>query len=267
MSKKHKLDGDDAALVKKSVNEEAETVRHISRRMSARAESGNNSVLSSVPFKRKVDSSDRAADRPKKSGQKKRTDSGKSKHAAKNIKRCRSVETLFRNAYRAQLDMLSLAATKANIMISLNGLLMSILVISGTHFIEINGLFVIPIAVFLTSCAIATSFAAISARPEISRRQFTRSDFESDEARLLVFEEFSDLDEREYRDSMVRMLGNRQRIYCNMIAHVHELGTTADRKYRQLYYSYTVFIVGVVLTVLTLLTLMGLKWLGLLSFV
>jgi len=37
----------------------------------------------------------------------------------------KAVETMYRNAYRAQLDMISLAATKANIMISLNGFMVS----------------------------------------------------------------------------------------------------------------------------------------------
>lgn len=181
------------------------------------------------------------------------------------IKGNRSIDTLLRNAYRAQLDMLALAATKANIMISLNGLLMSMLIISGTHLISINGMYIIPIAIFLVTCAIATTFAVFAARPEISRKKYKYSDFVQDEARLMVFEEFSDLQETEYIDAMTDLLRNPKRIYRSMLAHIHDLGTTADKKYQNLYYSYTAFMAGTIITVLSLLALAVLKWSGTLA--
>ena len=198
----------------------------------------------------------------------------KSKSRAKNARRAssvdlskgsRGVDTLLRNAYRSQLDMLALAATKANIMISLNGLLMSMLIISGTHLVAINGTYVIPIVIFLVTCASATTFAVFAARPEISRNTYKYSDFVRDEARLLVFEEFSDLRESEYIEAMTDLLSDPQRTYQSMIAHIHELGTTADKKYQHLYYSYTVFMAGTIITVLSLLILVALRWTGVMA--
>lgn len=176
------------------------------------------------------------------------------------IKASRGVDTLLRNAYRAQLDMLALAATKANIMISLNGLLISILIISSTHLISINGLHLIPVGIFMLTCAMAITFAVFAARPSISRKKHDYKEFECDDAHLLSFEEFSDLDETEYVDAMYEMLQNSDRVYKNMITHVHELGVEADRKYRFLYYSYTAFMAGTIITVLTILAVLVLKW-------
>lgn len=172
----------------------------------------------------------------------------------------RGIDTLLRNAYRAQLDMLSLAAVKANIMISLNGLLISMLIISGSHFISVDIWFSIPILLFLLSSALATIFAVLAARPDVSRQKYSPKDFRQGKAHLLVFEEFSDLSEKQYVKAMSRMLGDDDQVYRNMIAHVHELGSTADRKYRNLHCSYTVFIGGIVLSVLSLLILEGMKW-------
>ena len=119
---------------------------------------------------------------------------GKSKKKSKSSKKGkfsarRGIDSLLRNAYRAQLDMLSLAAVKANIMISLNGLLISMLIISGTHIIGIEIWFAIPILLFLLSSATATIFAVLAARPDISRRKFLPDDFKKDKAHLLAFEE------------------------------------------------------------------------------
>lgn len=181
------------------------------------------------------------------------------------IKGSRGIDTLLRNAYRSQLDMLALAATKANIMISLNGLLMSMLIISGTHLVSINGMYIIPIAIFLVTCAMATTFAVFAARPEISRNKYNYGDFMRDDARLMVFEEFSDLRESEYLDAMTHLLNDPKRVYRSMLSHIHELGTTADKKYQHLYYSYTVFMAGTIVTVLSLLALIALKWYGVLA--
>ena len=186
---------------------------------------------------------------------------GKGKRGKKSrIDSRRGIDSLLRNAYRAQLDMLSLAAVKANIMISLNGLLISMLIISGTHIIGVDVWFAIPITLFLLSSALATFFAVLAARPDISRKRFQPSDFRDDKAHLLLFEEFSDLSEKEYVKAMFRMLKDDDRVYRNMISHVHELGSTADRKYRKLYCSYTVFISGIVLSIVSLLILEGMKW-------
>lgn len=174
----------------------------------------------------------------------------------------RGTDTLMRNAYRAQLDMLALAATKANIMISLNGLLMSLLIITSTQMIALDGLYFIPIAVFLVTSALATTFAVFAARPDISRRKFRYHEFARDEAHLLSFEEFSDLRESEYIDAMSDLLQDQQRVYKNMIAHVHELGVEADRKYKHLYCSYTAFMTGTIITVVSLLVIVGIHWSG-----
>ena len=172
----------------------------------------------------------------------------------------RGIDSLLRNAYRAQLDMLSLAAVKANIMISLNGLLISMLIISGSHFISDDIWFSIPIMLFLLSSALATIFAVLAARPDISRKKCSPEDFRDDKAHLLVFEEFSDLSEKQYVDAMSDMMEDDDRVYKSMISHIHELGSTADRKYRNLYCSYTVFIGGIILSVMSLLILEGMKW-------
>ena len=176
----------------------------------------------------------------------------------------RGIDTLLRNGYRAQLDMLALAATKANIMISLNGLLMSMLIITSAQFISLNGMYIIPVSIFLVTCATATTFAVFAARPKISRKRFKYDDFATDKARLMVFEEFSDLPESEYIDAMADLLDSPQRTYRSMLSHIHDLGVTADRKYQYLYYSYTAFMTGSIITVVSLLSLAGLRWAGVL---
>ena len=61
------------------------------------------------------------------------------------------------------------------------------------------------------------------------------------------------------------MLADPKRTYRSMLAHIYDLGTTADRKYKHLYYSYTAFMAGTILTVISLLFLATLRWTGVLT--
>ncbi len=78
----------------------------------------------------------------------------------------KAVETMFRNATRAELELIALAATKANIMISLNGLIISALMISGAFIFSSTAAFLLPAGVFLLTAAASIFFALLAASPE-----------------------------------------------------------------------------------------------------
>ncbi len=174
----------------------------------------------------------------------------------------RGIESMFRNSYRAQLDMLALAATKANIMISLNGLLVSILLISGTYFLSVEPMLIIPLVAFLLTCTVAIVFAVLAARPAIDKKKQTLDDFRKDAADLLVFEQFAKLGRDEYLDAMQEMARSNDRIYNNMIVHIHGMGMTANYKFTRLYISYSSFMIGLVISVLLLLVVVGRALIG-----
>jgi len=52
------------------------------------------------------------------------------KKKKKGLGSTRGVETLFRSAYRVQMELTSLADNKANMMISINGIIISIIIAS-----------------------------------------------------------------------------------------------------------------------------------------
>jgi len=169
----------------------------------------------------------------------------------------RGIESLFRNSYRAQLDMITLAATKANIMISLNGILVSVLIVSSAYFVDADPMLIIPFTAFLLTCTVAVVFAVLAARPLVDRSVLSVEEFRTDKADLLVFEHFSKLKKDEYIDTMLEMVRNNDRIYRNMVVHIHELGCSANRAFARLYISYSAFMVGLVISVILLFVVIG----------
>ncbi|MCP3669882.1 MAG: hypothetical protein GY814_05525 [Gammaproteobacteria bacterium] len=178
---------------------------------------------------------------------------GKKKKTNKNgtIGSRRGVETLLRNSYRAHLDLIALAATKANIMISINGLILSFLFISEAFVMSAEPLLELPTGVFLLTCFLSMIFAILSALPDRNQNKWTVNDFMQDRANLLLFEDYADLSEDEYKTAMFNMLQNSPRIYSSMVRQLHSLGLHVNKRMKLLHVAYTVFMIGLGISMLT----------------
>ncbi len=184
-------------------------------------------------------------------GKKKGKKKNKREKAEPGIGSRRGVETLFRNAYRAHLDLISLAATKANIMISINGLILSFLFISEAFVMSAEPLLEIPTAVFLVTCFFSMAFAILSALPERCKIRGNLEDFKRDKANLLVFSQYALLPRDDHLTAMRELLQNSDRIYNSMIGQLYLLGHQANKKFKFLRISYAVFLVGLGISIFT----------------
>ncbi|NHF72094.1 DUF3616 domain-containing protein [Paracoccus xiamenensis] len=189
----------------------------------------------------------------------------------------KAVDTLFRNAIRAELDIINLAAMKANIMISLNGLIISALMISGAFIFASTQVFILPAMVFMLTAAGSIFFALLAASPEradaiagLSRwlRDFVRRKARWNELRhyidasrqettgyeglnLLIYEDRVRLDPAEYWIRMQELLRDRDQVYFKMADQLYWLGQMASRKFRMLDISYRIFRWGLVASVIS----------------
>ena len=183
-------------------------------------------------------------------GEDKREGEAKPKKKKKLGSRQRGTETVFRTAYRTHLDLSQLADTKANIMISINGLILSIIIAGIGPRIDANPWLLLPVSVLLLVCLASMVLAVLSARPRVSRHAVTLEDVRRDRSNILFFGNFANMDQEEYVEGMEEMLRSGERIYHNMIRDLYGLGGVLLKKYRMLRYAYTVFMIGLVVSVL-----------------
>jgi hypothetical protein len=179
--------------------------------------------------------------------------SKKDKHKQSAIGGARGIETMFRTSYQAQLDMIALATTKFNIMISLNGVLISVLLLSAAYLINTMPMLIVPIGSLLLTCTVAIIFAVLAARPDSRSPERSLEDARGDQGALLIFDDFARFPADQYIDSMMDMLRDHQRVYKNMVAHIHDMGQTANEKFSKLYIAYSTFMVGLAVSVVLLL--------------
>ena len=177
---------------------------------------------------------------------------GKKKRAGSS----RGIETLLRSLYRTHLDLTNLADNKANMMITVNGLIVSILLAAGGSVVAVTKdyIYMLPILVLLTSGFVSMFFAVMSARPSTERCCDVKKvplDFLRGQANVMYFLDNADLTTKEYVGVMKEIVKDRDQVYEEMFVHVHSMGIVLTRKFGLLRTAYTVFIYGLGFCVIT----------------
>lgn len=162
----------------------------------------------------------------------------------------RGVETMFRNVMRTHVNFSSMADNKANIMISVNTLVITIIVSLMVGRLDTYRHLIIPTAILTITCLSALVFAVMVTRPKITSGVFTQEEIKNKKANLLFFGNFYNMDLGDFTWGMKEMMYDRDYLYGNMIKDFYYLGQVLGTKYKQLRISYTIFMYGVILSVI-----------------
>ena len=158
----------------------------------------------------------------------------------------RGVETMFRTSYRTNMDLSALADSKANIMISINGIIISIIIASISPKIDSNPWLLIPTSVLLLSCLVSISMAVLAARPRLNSKFIDLEAVRNNSANILFFGNFVNMREDDFIIGMKELLQDNDRLYVNMMRDIYGLGTVLEKKFKFLRTSYNVFMVGLI---------------------
>ena len=168
-----------------------------------------------------------------------------------NRKPTRGIETMFRITSENHMTLSGMADSKANIMISINSIILSILVgILIRKFEEYPNL-IIPTLIIVVVCLSAIVFAILATRPNVSSGKFTREDINRKRTNLLFFGNFHRMNLNDYMWGMKEMLKDGDYLYGSLIKDIYFLGVVLGKKYRFLRISYTVFMFGFVIAILS----------------
>ena len=162
-------------------------------------------------------------------------------------------QTYLRTSYRTHINLSAIADNKANIMISVNAILISVMisVISYRNMTETNPAVLMPVVIFLVTGLTSLIFAVLAARPKITSIINDATPLEEAKRSLMFFGNFVSLKLERYEELVDEVFKDSELLYGNMTRDLYHLGKVLDRKYRFLSISYNIFMVGFVATVLT----------------
>lgn len=161
----------------------------------------------------------------------------------------RGIETMFRVVPKNHLDLSSLADQKANIMISTNAIIISIVFGLLLSKLDTHPHLVLPTIILLIVCLTAMVFAILATRPNVTTGTFTREDIEKKRANLLFFGNFHNSTLEDFTWGMKEMMNDSEYLYGSMITDLYHLGKVLGRKYRYLRICYNIFMYGLVVSV------------------
>lgn len=165
----------------------------------------------------------------------------------------RGVETMYRTTYRTHTTLSSLADSKANLMLSVSALVISISATNIPKLLEggkMGWQFIVPTVLLMGTCLLSMIFATLSTRPKVTEGKVTVDAIKQRKANLLFFGNFHNMALDEFQWGINEMLKDPEFLYSSMSRDLYFLGIVLAKKYRYLSYCYNVFMYGLILSVI-----------------
>ena len=165
----------------------------------------------------------------------------------------RGVSDMFRTSYRNHIELSAIADNKSNIMISINGIIISIMIASVSTQISSNSWLLFPTAVLLITCMLSLIYAVLAARPRVSNEKVTLDDVRSNRSNILFFGNFYSMERDDYVTGLEELMADSGHLYNTMARDLHSLGVVLSKKFKLLRVAYNIFMVGLVVSVCSFL--------------
>lgn len=174
----------------------------------------------------------------------------------KGAKPERGIETMFRITSHNHITLSEMADSKANIMVSINAIILSVIVSVLFRKLEEFPDLLIPTMMLVTSCLLTIVYAVLATRPNISSGKFTTEDIKQKKTNLLFFGNFHGMELANYEWGVKEMMKDGDFLYGSIIKDIYFNGKVLARKYKLLRISYSIFMFGFVASILAFIIAM-----------
>ena len=162
----------------------------------------------------------------------------------------RSIATVFRIMAQSHSNLSGMADSKANILISVNSIILSIMMASLFEKLQTDPNLQIPVAIITLVCVSSIVFGILATRPNVSHGTFTRDDIAGKRTNLLFFGNYHNMSLDDYNWGMTEMLGDKNYMNNSMIKDQYFLGVVLAKKYKYLRIAYNIFMYGLIIAML-----------------
>ena len=164
----------------------------------------------------------------------------------------RGIQTLYRVTLKNHLTLSDIADTKANILLSVNAIILSVVLSNLIPKLDnpSNAYLVYPSIIFILFTTVSMVLAVLATRPNVTRGKFTQEDVKQKKVNLLFFGNFHQMKLDEYEWAIGELIKDRDYVYRSLTKDLYFLGLVLNRKYSILRLTYTIFIIGIVVSIL-----------------
>ena len=162
----------------------------------------------------------------------------------------KGIETMFRTSLKNHMELSAIADNKANMMLSVSALVLSIVISSLASKLDKHSELIVPTIFIVLVCLVTIVLATLSTSPKITGGKFSTDDVKKRKANLLFFGNFHKMKLDDYDWGMKEMMKDKEYLYSSLIRDLHSLGVVLARKYQFLRWCYMIFMYGMIMAVL-----------------
>ncbi|MFD0863519.1 Pycsar system effector family protein [Sungkyunkwania multivorans] len=183
---------------------------------------------------------------------KKRKSAELERKVAKEKRPDRGVETMYRVTLRNHIKLSDIADTKANILLSVNAIIISLALANLIPKLDnpSNTYLIWPTLIFLVFSLISMGLSVLATRPNVTTGRFNREDVKQKKVNLLFFGNFHQMKLEDFEWAMNELIQDKEYLYSSMSKDLYFLGKVLHRKYKILRFTYAIFMIGIAVSVI-----------------
>ncbi|HET8735505.1 MAG TPA: Pycsar system effector family protein [Pricia sp.] len=164
----------------------------------------------------------------------------------------RAIQTMYRVSMRNHLKLSDIADTKANILLSVNAIIISLVLANLIPKLDnpTNDYLIYPSAIFVLFSIASMIMSVAATRPNVTSGEFTKEDVKQKKVNLIFFGNFHKMSLEDYEWAIQELIKDQTYLYNTMSKDLYLLGVVLNRKYALLRWTYTIFMIGMVLSVI-----------------
>ncbi|MDX1427957.1 MAG: DUF5706 domain-containing protein [Salegentibacter mishustinae] len=164
----------------------------------------------------------------------------------------RSIQTLFRVTLRNHIKLSDIADTKANILLSVNAIIISLALANMIPKLDAasNKHLLIPTLILILFSVASIILSVLSTRPQVTSGEFTKEQVKNREVNLLFFGNSHKMPFEQFKWGMKEIIKDKDYVYESLMLDLHLLGKVLHKKYKILRITYTVFMIGIIISVI-----------------
>ena len=163
----------------------------------------------------------------------------------------KGIQTMLRLTSENHLKLSDMADHKANILISVNAIIISVILGVLMRKLEEEPALTIPTIIFLLVSVTTIVISILATRPKVTGGTFTEQDVIDKKTNLLFFGNFYKAPLEQYDTAMRRMMKDPDYLYGSLIKDIYMLSVVLGRKYKLIRLAYYIFMVGIVISVIS----------------
>ncbi|WP_405414237.1 Pycsar system effector family protein [Maribacter sp. Asnod1-A12] len=164
----------------------------------------------------------------------------------------RAIQSLYRIELRNHIKLIDIADTKANILLSVNAIIISLLLANLIPKLDSpsNSYLIYPTVIFVLFSIASMIMSVLATRPKVSNAEVMEKDIMKKDTNFLFFGNFHTMELSDFKSKLRDIIKSKESIYDSLSMDLYYLGKVLQQKYRLLRWTYTVFLIGVILSVI-----------------